>query len=265
MPWQKLRQWLQAPVASPAVPSDWRIDHETQQFVDAELRRKLPTPSDVQRASFDNDNEFIVVPAILSPALLGRIVAELPRLQAFRSLVPWTRRAGSAGYQDMQAHAPVATAVYRSEVLRTWCEQLANQPMCYKSDDDPHATAMYFYNRTGDWMDYHVDGCGCPDKASYTVIFGIEDRSTQQFLARIKARTIDERLVKVTTTPGTMIFFCGSKLLHGVSRLGCNQVRTVQSIAYTTGETMTRSAQYRESLKDALLYFGTSALRTRRR
>ena len=68
---------------------------------------------------------------------------------------------------------------------------------------------------------------------------------------------------RITTAPGDAIFFCGSKVLHAVSPLGRGERRTVQSIAYTSGAPMRRGQHLRESVKDALMYFGPSALWSR--
>ncbi len=254
--------WLRERVPHRADPSRWSGDAALQREVDEALRDSLRHRQAQIKAAYDAEDEFVVVPELVPAPLLREMISELPALRAARSVMPQVRQAGSAGYPQLQKRAPTLTALYRSAVLKDWCAALAGRDMTYKSDADPHAAAVYFYTRPGDWMDYHYDGCGCEDNVSYTIIIGLEDRSTQQFLAvlhRGSAQRPEQHLC-VSTPPGTAIAFCGSKVFHGVSRLGVGELRTVLSVSYSTGLPMKRSAQISENIKDALLYFGPSAL-----
>jgi hypothetical protein len=256
------RSWLDERVPHPAEPARWAVDPDLQRRVDHALRASLAPRQAALQPAYRDAGEFVVIPDLIPAALLRDMVAELPHLQPARSLLPQIRQAGSAGYPQLQQRAPTITAVYRSPVFKDWCAELAGHEMFYKADADPHAAAVYFYTRPGDWMDHHYDGCGCEDNSSYTLIIGLEDRSNQQFLALLHrghpARAEEHRCV--TTAPGTGIMFCGSKIWHGVSRLGIGERRTVLSLSYTTGAPMRRGAQITENIKDALLYFGPSAL-----
>jgi hypothetical protein len=261
-PAESARAWLGERVPHRADPARWQGDPALQRRVDETLRASLRDRRAAIKAAYDEADEFVVVPELLPAPLVRDLIAELPALRVTRSTMPWVRQAGSAGYPQLQRRAPTLTAVYRSPVLKQWCAELAGREMTYKSDADPHAAAVYFYTRPGDWMDHHYDGCGCEDNVSYTVIIGLEDRSTQQFLALLHrggARRPEQHLC-ISTPPGTAIAFCGSKVFHGVSRLGPGEQRTVLSLSYSTGLPMKRSAQISENVKDALLYFGPSAL-----
>lgn len=259
-PSARARAWLDARVSHPATPERWDVDAGLQRRVDDALRAALAPRRAALHAAYLDADELVVVPSLVSPEVTEAMVAELPGLRRARSLMPHVRKAGATGYQELQRRAPTITALYRSSVLKDWCAELAGRPMFYKSDADPHAAAVYFYTRPGDWMDYHYDGCGCEDNVSYSLIIGLEDRSQQQFLAVVRRGTAAESHLCVTTRPGTGIVFCGSKTWHGVSRLGVGEQRTVLSLSYTTGVPMRRGAQFSENVKDALMYFGPSAL-----
>jgi hypothetical protein len=151
-PVARLRAWLDEPVSTPADPSSWQIDHDLQAQVDGALAAALLGDAPrlaAQRAAYATDGEFIVVRGALAPALVARIVDELPALPKVRSALPWARKAAASGYPLMQRYAPTAVAVYRSPVLRGWAEQLAGHPMHLKAEGDPHATAMYYYTKWG--------------------------------------------------------------------------------------------------------------------
>lgn len=261
-PAEAVDAWLRERVPHPADPSKWTEAPARQREIDEALRASLRGRQEEIKAAYDAEDEFVVVPELVPTPLLREMIAELPGLRVARSVMPQVRQAGSAGYPQLQRRAPTLTAVYRSAVLKDWCAALAGREMTYKSDADPHAAAVYFYTRPGDWMDYHYDGCGCEDNVSYTVIIGLEDRSTQQFLALLHrgGASRPEQHLCISTPPGTAIAFCGSKVFHGVSRLGLGELRTVLSVSYSTGLPMKRSAQINENIKDALLYFGPSAL-----
>lgn len=191
--------------------------------------------NEVQRAFTDN-NEYVQVEHGIPQQIIDRIRQEVNLASATRSVVPWHRAAGSIGYRRIQVEAPFTAALYRSQAMRDYVSALCGKPIQCKSDDDDHACTFYVYTKAGDRMAFHYDICGCEDASSYSMIIGVTDDSTQKLLVELHRgdRTRIPQSLQVSTKPGLMITFAGSKVWHGVSRLGRNELRVTLGLAYAT-------------------------------
>jgi NADP-dependent 3-hydroxy acid dehydrogenase YdfG len=158
--------------------------------------------------------------------------------------------------------APGITALYRSPVFLELMARLTGKPMYLKSEQDDHACATYEYTRAGDGMKFHYDTCGCDEGASYSMIIPLVNRSTQQLICDLHRKDPGRTLKRLTLTtrPGSMVLFCGSKVWHGVTPLGKDERRIVLSLSYASKPEMPAARRLSENVKDALLYFGPSAL-----
>lgn len=237
----------------------------TQREVDQLLTRAFEALDfDVIKKAFDEQDEFVFLERVLPEGLAARMADEAtaPSLRRFRSVLPFIRSAGHVGYRELAARAPVTTAVYRSPVFIDFMSRLTGKPLYLKSDNDDHACATYEYTRKGDGMRFHYDTCGCEEGASYTMIIGLIDRSSQRLLCDLHKKSDTKRVerVSVKVEPGSMALFCGSKVWHGVSPMGEGERRVVLSLSYASEPTMTKPRRFAENLKDAVLYFGPSAL-----
>lgn len=256
-PWvEKVARKLSAGFAPPAVPA------AVQARVDAMWQAQL-TPLDLPalRERFHADGELVVLPDLVPAALCAEALAEIDRVPATRSRLPWLRSAQHVGWRTLQRVAPLSTAIYRSQVFLDWTSELVGRAMHLKDDQDDHACATYEYDRKGDGMRFHYDTCGCEEGASYTQLLSLCDRSTQRLL--VDLHTKDSRPVErreLRTPPGTMVIFCGSKVWHGVSKMGAGQRRVILSMSYASNPSMPPLRRLYENAKDAVLYFGPSAL-----
>jgi hypothetical protein len=214
------------------------------------------------RASFVDRDECVVLPDLIDRPLVDAMAGELSAtFRGTRSRLPFIRSAAHLGYRWIQRHAPVTTGFYRSPAFLAFMSELTGKPMRLKDPQDDHACATYGYDRAGDGMRFHYDVCGCEPGASYTMILGLVDRSSQRLLLDLHRRDpTRRRLERIATAPGTMVVFCGSTTWHGVSSLGPDEKRMVLSMSYETGPTMSPRRRFSENLKDAVLYFGPSAL-----
>jgi hypothetical protein len=241
---------------APAVPAS------VQQRVDAMWTAQLAALDlAAVRDQFHADGEFVVLPDLVPPALCAEALAEIDQVRATRSRMPWLRSAQHVGWRRLQRVAPLSTALYRSPVFLDWTSELVGQTMRFKDDQDDHTCATYEYDREGDGMRFHYDGCGCEEGASYTQLLSLCDRSTQRLL--VDLHTKDQLPVErreLRTPPGTVVIFCGSKVLHGVSKLGAGQRRVILSMSYAKNPNMPPLRRLYENAKDAILYFGPSAL-----
>jgi hypothetical protein len=243
-------------------------DAALQAEVDAALAPALARDLERVRASFREANEYVLVDHGLPDALVARIRGEVNVASATRSVMPWHRAAGSIGFRRIQVEAPVTAAVYRSQVLRDYVSALCGKPIQCKPDDDDHACTFYVYSKPGDRMSFHYDICGCEDAESYSLIIGIIDDSTQQLLVELHKDdpTRTAQSLRVSTKPGMMITFAGSKLWHGVSKLGRNELRVSLGLAYATNNTFQPPRRRLvKVMADTFFHFGIGSLVKRAR
>ena len=213
------------------------------------------------RAAFARDGELVVLEDLVPRAICARALAEIDRARPTRSRVPWVRSAQHVGWRALQRGAPTAAAIYRSRVFVDWMTELVGRPMLLKDPEDDHACATYEYERAGDGMQFHYDTCGCDEGASYTQLLSLHDRSTQRLIVDLHTRDdgpVERRLIQ--TLAGTLVVFCGSRVWHGVSPLGAGERRVILSMSYASDPTMPPWRRLYENVKDAILYFGPSAL-----
>ena len=64
----------------------------------------------------------------------------------------------------------------------------------------------------------------------------------------------------LATEPGTFIFFNGDKLHHAVSPIAVGEERIVLTLQYVTNPGMSFAHRWFSNMKDAVGYFGWSAL-----
>jgi len=239
-----------------------------QAEVDALLTPVLSRNVAEVATAFAENNEYVLVEQGLPPEIVNRIRQEVNVAQATRSVVPWYRAAGSIGYRRIQLEAPFTAALYRSRAMRDYVSALCGKPIQCKSDDDDHACTFYVYSKPGDRMSFHYDVCGCEDAASYSMIIGVVDDSSQKLLVELHRgdRVRRKESLQIATRPGVMITFAGSKVWHAVSRLGRNELRVTLGLAYATN--ITRQPPRRRLIKvmaDTFFHFGMGGMLKRRR
>ncbi|HZF53054.1 MAG TPA: SDR family NAD(P)-dependent oxidoreductase [Polyangiaceae bacterium] len=236
-----------------------------QAEVDRILKRAFDSLDfEAVKRAFESQGEFVFLEGVLPPELAARMAAEVtaPSLRRHRSFLPFIRSAGHVGYRQLSARAPLTVAVYRSPHFVDFMSRLTGKKLYLKSDQDDHACTTYEYTRRGDGMQFHYDTCGCEEEASYSMIVGILDRSSQRLMCDLNKKTPGRPVTRVTlkTPPGSMALFCGSKVWHGVSPLGEGEHRIVLSLSYASNPAMPKPRRFAENVKDAVLYFGPSAL-----
>ena len=92
------------------------------------------------------------------------------------------------------------------------------------------------------------------------------DDSTQKLLVELHrgddART--PRSLAISTRPGLIITFAGSKVWHGVSRLGRNELRVTLGLAYATNDHQPSKRRLVKVMADTLFHFGLGGKLNRR-
>lgn len=216
------------------------------------------------RLDYWRRDEFAVLEDILPVEVVARLRAEVlslePRVK--RKSIWGYKSAGSLALPVLKTHAPEIVALYRSPVLIDLLSRLSELPLQICPDDDPHAAAVYWYDRAGDRIGFHYDTSHYRG-ARFTVLIGLEDDSTARLQCRLhtRERRRPQERIDVHMSPGRLVFFNGDKLLHGVSPLQPNQRRIVLSLQYVSDPSMTPWRRALSTVKDSLTYFGSDAFR----
>ena len=214
--------------------------------------------------SFWRHEEMVVLERLIPEPLVRAIRDEVISAEerVVRRAVPGYKRSGSISRFRLQEVSPSALALYRSDVVRAFLSALADVPLELSPEDDPHACAVYWYAQEGDRVGYHYD-TSWYEGARYTVLVGLSDDSSARLHCRVHARDRHRptRELMIRTAPGTVVFFNGDKLLHGVTPLGADAQRVVLTMQYVTDPRMRGWRRAVSNLKDAFAYFGLEALR----
>jgi hypothetical protein len=214
---------------------------------------------------FQAQNEFIFIERFLPPATIAEMTAQARALipRAHRTVVPWVRKAETVGQVPIARGAPLLHALYRSPSFLAFAARLCGFPLVVKHERDAHAAALYIYRRPGDHVGWHYDDCGCTDMASYTGTVGLinDSQSVVHFRLFRNHPTEKPRDLFLPALPGSLAFFCGSKVYHRVTPLKPGEERVVYSFAHVTaGKRLTGLRRLKENFWDALLYFGPKAI-----
>ena len=233
-----------------------------QEAVDALWRDRLASIDlAAARSQFLADGELLVLPELFSEAYVTRVLSEIATARARRVRIPLIHSAEHTGWRTLQRVSPHSAALYRSRVFLDWMSQLVDRRLQLKDEADDHACATYEYTRRGDHVAPHYDTCGCADGASYTQLLSLSDRSSQRLVVDLHTRDggrVERREIRTPT--GTLVVFCGSKVLHSVTPLGAGERRIILSMSYASDPSMKPWQRLFENVKDAVLYFGPSTL-----
>ena len=216
--------------------------------------------------TYRDQGQIVYLDGIMPPAILERALSEFRELHAkvHRRWFPRVRRGGVVGYQTLQRYAPNIVSLYRSPAFVRFVSQIVGREMLLKSDRDGLGCAIYSYRRQGDHMLPHFDYCGCGEDASITILCGLVNACTNHLEYQVKGENgMLGPLQRLAITPGSMLIFSGSQVLHGVTPLGANERRAVLSMSYTTMATMKWSHRLQENIKDSLVYFGVRGIMQR--
>jgi hypothetical protein len=232
--------------------------------IDQHLTELLQT-LDVEdmRHQYREQGEFLVRTHLISLELVEEFMKEVEvlRPQLNRNFIPGHKKGGSISFYLLQKSAPAILAFYRHQAWINLWSEIAQVPLLLCPEDDPHSCALYLYTEPGDYIGYHYDTSYYKGER-FTILLGLRDHSISQLICRLHTkepgRKIEELSLK--TEPGTVIFFNGDKLQHAVTPLGREEERIVLTLQYVTNPSMGRPQRWFSNLKDAVGYFGWSAL-----
>lgn len=212
---------------------------------------------------YHEQGEFLSLDAFLSQEAIHDLMQEVEhvRPQLNRNFIPGHKKGGSVSYFIVKESAPSLMALYKDQALIDWLSQLAGERLLLCPEEDPHSCALYFYTEAGDHIGYHYD-TSYYKGARYTVLIGLLDRSNSRLACRLHTKdpSKETKELSLDTKPGSFIFFNGDKLHHAVTPLGENEERIVLTLQYVTNPEMGRFNRWFSNMKDAVGYFGLSAL-----
>ena len=207
--------------------------------------------------------EFLALERLMPTSLVEEFMQEVDgvRPKINRNFIPKHKKGGSVSYYLLQESAPAIMALYRHSDWIGMLSQIAGAPLLLCPDEDPHACALYFYTEPGDHIGYHYD-TSYYKGARYTLLIGLHDQSSSQLVCQLHTKDADREVqeLSLATQPGTFIFFNGDKLYHAVTPLAEGEERIVLTMQYVTDPAMGLGHRWFSNMKDAVGYFGWSAL-----
>jgi hypothetical protein len=217
------------------------------------------------RRVYWEQNECVFLEQFLPPEVVEHCLlpaVALLRAEVHRNYIPKHKKGGSVSYYTLVKKAPVFLELYRSPAFIDFVSQLVGAAVMPCPDADPHACALYFYTEPGDHIGFHYD-TSYYKGARYTILMGLVQRSAQcrlicQLYKGDSTRAMQE--LRLATPPGAMVIFNGNKLWHAITPLEAGAERIVLTMEYVTNPEMGRFHRFVSNMKDAIAYFGFSAV-----
>jgi hypothetical protein len=217
------------------------------------------------RRIYREQNECVFLERFLPPEVVQHsLVPEVEKLRpnVHRNYIPGFKKGGAVSSHVLAEKAPLFLALYRHPAFVDFLSRLAGVRMLPCPEDDPHACALYFYGEPGDHIGFHYD-TSYYNGARYTVLMGLIQRSEHCRLVYHLHRddpTRETREVQLAYGPGSLVIFNGDRLWHAVTPLGEGEERVVLTMEYVTNPEMRIFKRFVSNMKDAIAYFGPSAL-----
>ena len=192
------------------------------------------------------------------------LLPEVERLRAevHRNYIPQHKQGGSVSSYTLAEKAPIFLDLYRSPAFIAFISRLVGAMVMPCPDNDSHACALYFYTEPGDHIGFHYDTSSYKG-ARYTILMGLVQHSTEcRLIAQLykadPTRQMQE--LRLVTPPGAMLIFNGNKLWHAITPLEEGAERIVLTMEYVTNPEMSSFHRVVSNMKDAIAYFGFSAV-----
>ena len=210
-----------------------------------------------------DQGEFLAQEQLIPSTIIDVLMedVEIVRPKINRNFIPGHKKGGSVSFYLVQQYAPSLLALYRHQGWIDFLSQIAGVPLLLCPESDPHACALYFYTEPGDHIGYHYDTSYYKGDR-FTVLVGLRDRSSSKLMCRLHTKEPGktQKELALATDPGTYVFFNGDKLYHAVTPLGAGEERIVLTLQYVTNPAMGMAQRWFSNMKDAVGYFGWSAL-----
>lgn len=211
---------------------------------------------------------FLYLPEFLPRETVAQLVSAVAAVRGSvnRNYLPGHKQGGSVGRHTIDELAPFIAELYRSPALAGWLEQVSGERLHPSPPEDPHAYALYFYTRPGDYIGWHYDTSYYAGRR-YTLLLGVLDESSCRldYELHTRERGVAPVAGSVRIPPGGVVFFDGDALRHRITPLGENEVRVSLTFEYVTDPKMRPGWRLISNMKDALGYFGFRQVFRRRK
>jgi len=232
----------------PAHPNESLLAARAREVDDADLAR-----------TYFWQGELLALGRFLPEAVVDDLVGDVSRVRraAVRRTLPGYKQSASIAWPELRHGAPSIAALFHSPSFTGLLERIIDAPLQPAPDWDPHAAAVYCYDRPGDGIGYHYDTSWYRG-ARYTVLVGLVNRSSALLACDLHTREPHRprRRLDVATDPGTVVVFHGDKIWHRVTPLAEGEERTVLTLQYVTDPRMSARGRAVSFAKDAVGYFG---------
>lgn len=200
-----------------------------------------------------------VMPQALIEAFMDDVDTVRPKIN--RNFIPGHKKGGSVSFYVLQQQAPSILSLYHHQGWIDFLSRIAGVPLLLCPESDPHSCALYFYTEAADHIGWHYDTSYYKGDR-FTVLVGLTDRSTSKLMCRLHTREPEktQEELALATQPGAYVFFNGDKLYHAVTPCAANEERIVLTLQYVTNPAMGLAQRWFSNMKDAVGYFGWSAL-----
>ncbi len=210
-------------------------------------------------------NECVFLDPFLPPEVIAHhLLPEVEQLRAevHRNYIPKHKKGGSVSSYTLAEKAPIFLDLYHSPAFIDFIGRLVGAAVTPCPADDPHACALYYYTEPGDHIGFHYD-TSYYKGSRYTILMGLVQRSIDcrlicQLYKGDPARQMHE--LRLATPAGAMVIFNGNKLWHAITPLEKGAERIVLTMEYVTNPEMGPFHRFVSNMKDAIAYFGFSAV-----
>ncbi len=217
---------------------------------------------------FQAQGAFIYLPEFLGAELTSALIrnAEALASRLHRNHLPGHKQGGSVSRHGLDTLAPEVARLYAAPSLIAWLGRLAGDALQVSPPNDPHAYALYYYTRPGDFIGWHYDTSYYAGRR-YTALLGLIDESSCELEYQLHTRERGRAPIagSVRIAPGGLVFFDGDRLRHRITPLGPGERRVTLTLEYVTDPHMHPFWRLVSHFKDALGYFGFADVFRRRR
>jgi phosphatidylglycerophosphate synthase len=208
---------------------------------------------------YREQGSFLHVPQFLpqefTAQLIAAVTAVMPAVN--RNFLPGHKQGGSVSRYSIDQLAPFIAQLYHSPALLGWLGTLTGERLQLSPADDPHAYALYFYTRPGDYIGWHYDTSYYAGRR-YTLLLGLIDDSSCRLDYQLHTRETGISVVSgsIKIAPGGLVVFNGDALRHRITPSLPGETRVSLTFEYVTDPHMHPWWRLISNMKDAFGYFG---------
>jgi hypothetical protein len=172
-----------------------------------------------------------------------------------RTYIPLHKKGATVSYEDIHLHCPACLALYHSDAVRRWVEELVGQPVWPAGDHDQSACSILFYDQAGAHINWHFDHNYYKGR-QFTALLTLTNRAGSGGVSGSRLMRKDEagNAIDVETPENSLVLFEGARVLHRVSPADAGDLRIVLSMTFNTERRISRLGEFLRRCKDTAFY-----------